>query len=246
MSTCRDEILEVANSLVKDGNGSFTIVQVISEMRRRGSRYAESTIRTHVTSFMCSNAPENHSTTYQDFERIDRGLYRILDGAAPILSSGRQTPTVPTLEETLATVSAGNSDVQRHAETIALKALAQQIGIELRPERITFASGARVELDGVSRDSPTLVEVSAHQGDLKPAQRNKVLSDALKLKYVNDVLGGGYRMILCLTDVDAAAPFVGRSWYAEALQHEGIDIEVVDLPGDLRADIRAAQARQYR
>ena len=64
--------------------------------------------------------------------------------------------------------------------------------------------------------------------------------------YVRDVLGGNYRTILCLTDAIAAAPFIGRSWFAEALNYEGIDIEVVDIPDDLRADIKAAQERQYR
>jgi len=247
MNTCRDEILDVVALLVDDANDSFTIVEVVEEMRRRGSRYAESTIRTHIGSFMCSNAPDHHGTTYQDFERLDRGRYRILDGArTPNQPSTHSTSILPITEKSLITVPAGNSDVQRQAETIALQALAQQIGVELRPERVTFPSGAHVELDGVSHEPPVLVEVWAHQGALKPAQRNKVLSDALKMIYVRDVLRGNYRTILCLTDAIAAAPFIGRSWFAEALQHEGIDIEVVDIPDGLRADIKAAQARQFR
>lgn len=93
---------------------------------------------------------------------------------------------------------------------------------------------------------PVLVEVWAYQGQPKSAQRNKVLSDALKLQFVGDVLDGDYRLVLCLTDAAAAAPFVGRSWFADALQHAGIDVEVVAIPDDLKASIRAAQSRQYR
>ena len=43
----------------------------------RPSGYAESTIRTHVTSRMCGNAPDNHAVTYDDLVRIDAGRYRL-------------------------------------------------------------------------------------------------------------------------------------------------------------------------
>ena len=45
-------------------------------MRRNGSSYRESTIRTHVTSRMCANAPDHLAVTYQDFIRTDVGRYR--------------------------------------------------------------------------------------------------------------------------------------------------------------------------
>lgn len=247
MSTCREEILDVASFLLNGARDSFTPIEVVDEMRRRGSRYAESTIRTHVTSLMCINAPINHPTTYPDFERVDRGQYRFVDSnGAPNRESSLKSPMTPVTRDSLAEVPAGNSGVQRHAETVALRALAAQYGFNLNPERISLPSGVRVEVDGMSHDPPVLVEVWAHQGTPKPAQRNKVLSDALKLKYLNDVLEGEYRMVLCLTDAAAAAPFLGRSWYADALQRANIDVEVVEIPDELRVEIQAAQARQFR
>ncbi|MCW2862532.1 MAG: hypothetical protein JWP48_4240 [Actinoallomurus sp.] len=56
---------------------AFTPAQVVTEMTRRGTGYAESTIRTMVTAHMCRNAPDNAGTTYDDLERIDRGVYRL-------------------------------------------------------------------------------------------------------------------------------------------------------------------------
>ena len=185
------------SSLVNGSDRSFTVAEVVMEMRRRGSRYAESTIRTHVTAFMCSNSPINHSSQYRDFERIERGRYRMIDS----MSSDRNPPvqvakTIPIVEVELAEIPAGNSDVQRHAETIALKALSEQIDVELVPERLYLdpPDGPYVEIDGVSHDPRVLVEVWAHQGAPKSAQRNKILSDAFKLQYVNDVLDGNYRL----------------------------------------------------
>ena len=216
-------------------------------MRRRDSRYVDSTIRTHVTGLMCSNAPTNHLTTYPDFERVGRGRYRFTSTAdARSGSSAQFSQTSAIAEESLPKVPAGDSAVQRHAETIALQALASQLGFALKPERIYLPAGSHVEVDGVSHDPAMLVEVWAHQGTLKPAQRNKVLSDALKLQYLGSVLDGDYRLVLCLTDASAAAPFLGRSWYSGALQRARIEVEVVEIPEELRASIRKAQARQSR
>lgn len=73
--TARDEILE-AIPAVERSDGTFTVEAIVRELRRRGSRYAESTIRTHVISRMCVNSPGNHAVTYDDLERLEAGVYR--------------------------------------------------------------------------------------------------------------------------------------------------------------------------
>jgi hypothetical protein len=56
--------------------------RIIDDLRAHGSDLAESTIRTHITSRMCGDSPDHHGTTYDDLERVDRGVYR-LDLAEP-------------------------------------------------------------------------------------------------------------------------------------------------------------------
>jgi hypothetical protein len=51
--------------------------EVVDWMRAEGTSFAESTIRTHVTSRMCLDAPDNHAVTYGDFRRVRRGVYRL-------------------------------------------------------------------------------------------------------------------------------------------------------------------------
>ena len=76
--TRRDEILRCAREVMRrSGLDYFTIPEVISCMEGCGSRYAESTIRTHIVSRMCANAPEHHVVTYSDLERMGRGQYRL-------------------------------------------------------------------------------------------------------------------------------------------------------------------------
>jgi hypothetical protein len=74
----------------------FSAEQVIDEMKRGGSRYPESTIRTHIVSALCVNAPRHHATTYQDLFRVDRGLYELYDpGRHGTLSRERPSVSAP-------------------------------------------------------------------------------------------------------------------------------------------------------
>ena len=76
--TCREEIL-VAIREITGGSPSreFSVKEVVVHMQRKKSRYAESTIRTHITSKLCANAPDHHETTYDDLIRVGHGIYRL-------------------------------------------------------------------------------------------------------------------------------------------------------------------------
>lgn len=147
----------------------------------------------------------------------------------------------------LVEVPAGDSQVQRDAETVLLTALSGSIGVPLTPARVHLPDGTYVECDGVSDKPPVLVEAWAHQGPPKSAQRNKVLADALKLVHVSAVLGGLHRKILLFSDDAAAKPFLSRkSWYAGALRTLDVQVHVVDLSDEWRQRILEAQKQQYR
>ena len=75
--TARDQILAALPGIeARSADGSFSPQEVVDELRRRGSNLAESTIRTHVVSRMCANAPDNHARTYDDLLRVSDGRYR--------------------------------------------------------------------------------------------------------------------------------------------------------------------------
>ncbi len=76
--SCRDEILICARKLFhQSGRDVFHISDILDEMNRLGTIYPESTIRTHVTSRMCANAPKNHPHKYNDLIRVARGKYKL-------------------------------------------------------------------------------------------------------------------------------------------------------------------------
>jgi hypothetical protein len=76
--TARAEILAAIPAVrARTGSDIFTPQDVIDELARRRSPYAPSTIRTHIVSRMCSEAPDHHARGYHDLERVGPGRYRV-------------------------------------------------------------------------------------------------------------------------------------------------------------------------
>lgn len=78
--TCRQEVLLALSALERRlGRSAFSPAELVAEVLAQGSQHPESTIRTHIVSAMCVNAPPNHPVRYPDLERVDRGQYRRID-----------------------------------------------------------------------------------------------------------------------------------------------------------------------
>lgn len=76
--SCRYEVLAAVRSLrSRHGRDVFKLDEIVQEVYARGSSYKESTIRTHVSSRLCVNAPDNHDAVYDDLERVSPGHYRL-------------------------------------------------------------------------------------------------------------------------------------------------------------------------
>ena len=77
MTTCREGVLGAFARLERHhGRTDFELADVVAEVLAVSSSHAESTIRTHITSRMCRDAPDHHARTFDDLERVERGLYR--------------------------------------------------------------------------------------------------------------------------------------------------------------------------
>ena len=77
--TARDEVLSAATHLSsKSPDGTFTLDDVLVLWHGRGAEYADSTIRTHVSSRMCTNAPDNRAIVFEDQVGVDHGRYRLV------------------------------------------------------------------------------------------------------------------------------------------------------------------------
>ncbi|MEV1157473.1 hypothetical protein AB0J27_18960 [Micromonospora chokoriensis] len=179
-----------------------------------------------------------------------RRLRRYVGPAGKIVNelSGEGGTSAPIMrQETRPAPPAGDSAVQRHAESVMLGLLSVRLGCALSPRRFVLEDGSWVEVDGADENLTVLVEAWAHQGPPKSAQKHKVLADAFRLMFVASSLPTPPRLVLCLSDPKAAHHFTtARSWAAAALRGFGLEVEVVELPTEVRSEILAAQQRQYR
>jgi predicted RNase H-like HicB family nuclease len=69
-----DQVLEAANRIANNSpDGSFTPEEVVRALPHLN----ENTVRTHVVSRCCVNAPKNHLHKWEYFRRVGRGTYRV-------------------------------------------------------------------------------------------------------------------------------------------------------------------------
>jgi predicted RNase H-like HicB family nuclease len=70
-----EEVLKVANEIASGRNDwTFGVEEAVRQLRHLN----ESSVRTHVVSRCCINAPKNHPHKWDYFRRVGRGRYQIL------------------------------------------------------------------------------------------------------------------------------------------------------------------------
>lgn len=126
----------------------------------------------------------------------------------------------------------------------------RQLGRELGRATIPIGKN-KVTVDGFHRDENriTLVEAWAHVGKAKSAQRNKVLSDMLKLAFLSSILRRScptshVESHLVFADISAANVVNGNGWAALAAKEFGIAMQVIALSKEVIDTIKEAQRRQ--
>lgn len=126
-----------------------------------------------------------------------------------------------------------------------LAALGVRLKTSFAPTAIQLPEGGHVEVDGVNPEGRIYVEALAHQGPLKGGQIRKVIMDAFKLAFLARTRPGT-QMILLFSDPAASALLASKRWFAQAIRQLGVQVEVVDVPEEMKARLIAAQKRQYR
>jgi hypothetical protein len=136
-----------------------------------------------------------------------------------------------------------DSSEQQEAEAYLINSLAQDLGLLFDPEkRVPLPSG--VQPDAVDPKNKVVVEAYARVGALRGGQLHKVKGDILKLIFIDEKLGGGWRKIMVFADASAANYLLGKSWVAEAARLFGVEVFVKELPKDQRKLVKGAQVRQ--
>jgi hypothetical protein len=136
-----------------------------------------------------------------------------------------------------------DSSVQLAAEVEIRAALQDEFGPGLKPDTVLIDGATPVKVDGVSDDERVFVEIFAHQGPLKGGQRRKVALDVLKLITIGREHPDA-QLVIALADETAAASLKSNTWLATALRLWKIDVVVVPITDDTRAQLVDAQVGQ--
>jgi hypothetical protein len=147
----------------------------------------------------------------------------------------------------------GDSLIQRKSEILLLLGLAQKLGIEpamLHKKKFLFKSRRKeftIEVDGYCEKPPILCEAWAHIGTPKPAQKSKILKDALKLIFLEKKLRAKHQKILVFADEEARKSFIsGSSWATACLCEYRFDTLVIPLSATQTRMLKKVQKDQYR
>ena len=139
-----------------------------------------------------------------------------------------------------------DSAVQREAESEMLARLATRDRLDFSDDRADSLKLKGVKPDGVDWSKRVLVEAYARVGVLKGGQPHKVKGDILKLVYLERMLGGTWRKILCFGDETAARSVSSgsRAWIAAAAREFGVDVVDVPHSDEMKQRLLECQRRQ--
>lgn len=141
----------------------------------------------------------------------------------------------------------GDSKEQQDAEKWLVSYFAQGKGVKLVKKKWTLLNGSWVESDGFCESPRIICEAWAHIGIPKSAQKNKVMTDVLKMLFIDSLeKSRKSSLVLLFGDEKAAEHFKGKSWMATCLKRNGIEVKVIKFPEEIKEKILKAQERQYR
>lgn len=143
------------------------------------------------------------------------------------------------------------SDVQAEAEKLVLAVLSQSLGVPLVSGKVTTGD-SYVEVDGLwlglDKKRAVLVEVFAHVGAVKAAQRHKVQADVFKLTLAKEVLAeGGFETVeayCAFVCTQCARSIEGRTWVRDAARRSGIGMLHAEISPDALERLVSAQKKQ--
>lgn len=114
-------------------------------------------------------------------------------------------------------------------------------------ETPSFPTPFPAKFDGTYKNSAgewIFIEIYAHQGPLKSAQRKKVCTDILKLITAEQLFTKPIQKYILFGCEEALKFFQNNSWHTQAVAKWKIKLEVGTLSEQTKLRLKAAQARQ--
>jgi len=144
-----------------------------------------------------------------------------------------------------------SSTDQLITESELISLLSVRLGIPLLPKAVQL-DGCEIRLDGYYEDENRVVVVEAYSrvNELKSGQKRKIMSDILKLAFLQATFdptpSKKLEKYLLFANRNSATFLEGKSWAATARRGFGIEIHVIDLSDESVDRLKAARRRQQK
>ena len=139
-----------------------------------------------------------------------------------------------------------DSSEQQQAHKEILAVINEKYNLKLEDRKVLI-DNILFQVDGYSEEPPILCEIYSRIGKMRVSQTNKVVKDILKMLLIEKMQNKKFRKIIAFADEEAARFFTGgESWYSKIKENFDIEILVIEIHGELKESILAAQKRQYR
>jgi hypothetical protein len=143
------------------------------------------------------------------------------------------------------------STAQQEIEAVILSRLSLVVEMPLQGAKLKTGR-SHIALDGLGSEqhekSFVIVEIFAHVGRVKAAQRHKVQADLFKLSLAKAILLSQgvtlVRAIFVMVCEDCAKSCFGNTWISDAADAHGIEHLVLNIGPEEREALVSAQAKQ--
>ena len=254
--TAREDLLQAGKDLTASGQALFSPAELIAQARGKGSNYPDGTLRTHIVSHMCANAPANAATSSGEFMRVSSGLYRLNEREA---LTNRTAPTTHRLgpvrrKEPSSSPPFRPTETQTptdwywegHVQSLVVSHLART-GWSIRRVADTASSEHGHDIDAVKGGERVLIEVKGYptstyargsrQGEVRAAgslgaQARTYFSNALLSGCVMRAENSDSRVVIAFPAIETYATLARR--VGPVLLSAGIELWIVDQEGEVQ------------
>jgi predicted RNase H-like HicB family nuclease len=174
-----DEVLRAAHRLCRERRGwTFTAGEVVRALPDLN----ESSVRTHIVSRCCVNAPKNHPHKWDYFRRVRRGVYEILParredadeaGASRVAESQATYGSPPLRDSVHATISRGEKSYVAECWELAVVTQGRtldEVVSNLREALTLHLDGEALGAFGLARSPRLVVTFESPLGNGPPTQ----------------------------------------------------------------------------
>lgn len=140
------------------------------------------------------------------------------------------------------------SDVQLGLENYIMEMMQKKLGISVLEKNpylmLDEDSKTSICPDFFSESERIIGEIHAHEGRLKPAQKNKIASDVLKMILYEKVRDCNFSKFIVVCDKEEYEQLSGASYLAEAIRKYEIKLLYVDIPVEYRKQLQDTMKKQ--